>query len=54
MSKGKGKKRSTARSKGKPQKLGVKKEPLRDLDLSELEATHVKGGFKYRSVRTGD
>ena len=54
MSKDKNKKRSTARSKGKPQKLSVKKEPIRDLDLSELQAKQVKGGATYRAIRTED
>ena len=52
MSKDKSKKRNDAKAKGKPQKASAKKEPIRDLDLSELESRQVKGGFiKGRPLR---
>ena len=49
------KKPSGAKGKSKARKLTVKKQPIRDLDLSELEARQVKGGKKFGSgIRTGD
>jgi hypothetical protein len=53
--KSKSKKPGAAKGKSKTRKLTVKKEPIRDLDLSELEARQVKGGRKFGSgIRTED
>jgi hypothetical protein len=54
MRQSKSKKPSAAKSKSKTRKLSVKKEPIRDLDVSELEARQVKGGIKFRAIRTED
>ena len=52
MKKDRSKKSSAARSKTKPQKASTKKEPIRDLDLSELESRRVRGGvINYRPIR---
>ena len=48
MRQSKSKKQSDAKGKSKSQKQTGKKEPIRDLDLSELEARHVKGGRATR------
>ena len=40
----KSKKKASTKGKAKKRKLTVKKEPIKDLDLSELEARQLKGG----------
>jgi len=52
MKQSKSKKQSSA--KGKTRKLTVKKDSVRDLDVSELESRRVKGGVTWKGVRTGD
>ena len=50
----KSKKRNDAKGKSKSRKLTVKKDPIRDLDVSELESRRVKGGVTFKRIRTGD
>jgi hypothetical protein len=44
------KKSSGDKAKAKKRKLSVKKEPIKDLDLSELDTKQVKGGTAFRSA----